>query len=260
MLNFLSRKPYRLGLALSGGGARGFAHIGALKALQEHGIHPDVVAGVSAGSVVAVLYASGIAPDRMLELFRNVKFGNLAELKMPRDGFFCLDRFKKFILDSVGVERLEDLKIPTIIGVTDLHRGVPVAFAKGPLGDIVMASCSIPIVFKPVRIGQTDYVDGGVLHNLPAWALRDKCSRLIGINCSPLRANPYRGTLPDIAQRTYSLMARANAVADMALCDLTVETTEIADHQVFNLKEIEHVYRSGYDATETALRDAGWIK
>lgn len=253
------KKPYRLGLALSGGGARGFAHVGAIRALEEHGLRPDVIAGVSAGSVVAVLYAGGCGYDRMLSLFRDAKFRDFAELSVPRDGFFRLDRFKRFIVKSAGVSRIEQLAIPTMVCATDFDHGNSVAFTEGPLGECVVASCSIPIVFKPVRINGVSYVDGGVLHNLPAWAVREKCDRLIGINCSPLAVGKYKHTLIDIAHRSYSLLAKSNARQDMKLCDLAVEINEIADYQVFNLKDTERVYRSGYKATVEALKANGWI-
>lgn len=253
-------KPYKLGLALSGGGARGFAHVGAIKALESCGLRPDIIAGVSAGSVVSVLYASGMSPDDMIQLFANAKFSDFAELSIPKDGFFKLDRFKKFIMKAVKVPNLEDLKIPTVICATDIDHGCRVAFSEGPIGERMVASCSIPIVFKPVRIHGTHYVDGGVLHNLPAWAIRSKCRRLIGINCSPLVTGSHKNTIIDIAHRSYNLMAKTNAIPDMALCDLAVETRDIASYKVFNLKEIKRVYQSGFDSTIEALRNERWIK
>ena len=90
MLRF-SRKPYKLGLVLSGGGARGFAHTGALLALEEMGIRPDAIAGVSAGSVVTVMYAAGMKPEEIVKVFSDAKFGDFAELAVPRDGFFSMD-------------------------------------------------------------------------------------------------------------------------------------------------------------------------
>ena len=93
MLRF-SRKPYKLGLVLSGGGARGFAHAGALMALEEMGIRPNIIGGVSAGSVVAVMYAAGMSPEAIIKAFSDIKFGDFAELAVPRDGFFSMDGFR----------------------------------------------------------------------------------------------------------------------------------------------------------------------
>lgn len=250
------RRPYRLGVALSGGGARGFAHVGALKALDEAGLKPDVVAGVSAGSIAGVLYAAGVPFDQMLAMFSQTKFTDFCKLSISNgEGVFSLGKFKKFIEKATGVERLEELKIPTYIGVTDLDNGVPDEFHDGPIGERVMASCSIPIVFQPVKINGTHYVDGGVLRNLPAWIIRDKCEKLIGINVSPLNVFRYKKSFFEIAMRTYNLMAKANQLEDMNMCDHVIITPELSGYQVFNLKDINKAYRSGYAAAHRAIKD-----
>ncbi len=254
-----SNKPYRLGIALSGGGARGFAHIGALKAIEEVGLKPDVIAGVSAGAIAGVLYASGMALDDILPLFTDAKFSDFTKLAISDGGggLFKLTGLKKFMLKQTGVENIEDLKIPTYIGVTDFDNGVATEFHEGPLGDRVIASCSIPIVFKPVRINGVNYVDGGVLRNLPAWIIRDKCDKLIGINCSPLTNYKYKNSIHDVALRSYDLMAKSNQELDMKMCDLVIKTPDIAGYQVFNLKDIRKVYLSGYAAAHKAVKE--WL-
>lgn len=256
----LTDKPkYRLGVALSGGGARGFAHIGALKAIEEAGLKPDVIAGVSAGSIAGVLYAAGIPLDEILPLFNDLGFSDFGKLAIPEGGgLFKLPGLKKFMIKHAGTNRLEDLKIPTYIGVTDFDKGEPAVFTEGPLGDIVMASCSIPIVFQPVRINGTYYVDGGVLRNLPAWAIRDKCEKLISVNCSPLTPHRYKHSIMDIAIRSYNLMAKSNQNFDMEMSDLVIQTPDLAAYQVFNLKDIKKVYLSGYAAAHKAVKE--WLK
>ncbi len=252
-----SGRRYRLGIALSGGGARGFAHAGALKAIEEAGLKPDIIAGVSAGAIAAVLYASGIPADEIMPRFSK-KFSDYCKLSIREgDGFFSLTKMTKFLVTNTGVENLEDLKIPTYIGATDFDHGVPAVFSSGPLGERVCASCSIPIVFRPVRIDGINYVDGGVLRNLPAWTIRDKCDKLIGINCSPLTNYRYKKSLFDVAMRTYNLMAKSNQEPDMAMCDLVIKTPELAKYQVFNLKDIQKVNLSGYAAAHRAIKD--WI-
>lgn len=253
------RPPYRLGVALSGGGARGFAHVGALKALEEAGMKPDVIAGVSAGAVAAVMYAAGVPLDEMLSLFTSTKFTDFARPSLIHgDGMFSLMRFKQFIEEATGIDRLENLLIPTYVGVTDLDHGEPAEFHEGPLGERVVASCSIPIVFSPVEIDGIHYVDGGVLRNLPAWIIREKCETLIGINVSPLRTFEYRKSFLDIGMRTYNLMAKANQQQDMDICDHVIITPELIHYQVFNLKDIHKAYLSGYAAAHRAIRQ--WLR
>lgn len=253
------KPPYRLGVALSGGGARGFAHVGALKALEEAGMKPDVIAGVSAGAVAAVMYAAGVPLDEMLSLFTSTKFTDFARPSLIHgDGMFSLMRFKQFIEEATGIDRLENLRIPTYVGVTDLDHGEPAEFHEGPLGERVVASCSIPIVFSPVEIDGIHYVDGGVLRNLPAWIIREKCETLIGINVSPLRTFEYKKSLIDIGMRTYNLMAKANQQQDMDICDHVIITPELIHYQVFNLKDIHKAYLSGYAAAHRAIRQ--WLR
>ena len=252
-----TNKPYRLGVALSGGGARGFAHAGALLAIEEAGLKPDVIAGVSAGSIVAVLYASGKQPIEVATTFAGCHFRDFTELSFGKAGFFKIDKFVRFILKALGgATRLEDLKIPTYVGATDLDHARPVAFDHGEIGPRIMASCSIPIIFRPVKIDGINYVDGGVLRNHPAWILRDKCDTLIGVNVSPISNQKEFNSIFEVAMRTYNLMAKANQAEDMAICDVSVSMPQIAEYAVFDLKHIKNLFVNGYISTRAALKKA----
>lgn len=122
-----------------------------------------------------------------------------------------------------------------------------------------MASCSIPVVMPPVSIDGVNYSDGGVLRNLPAWTIRDKCQRLIGINVSPVAHGDYSpSSIFDMAMRTYSLMAKSNQHLDMEMCDLSIVTQEITQYNVFNLKEVNKMFNAGYSQTRKALIEKGW--
>lgn len=252
------QRPYRLGIAFTGGGARGFAHAGALAAIEEAGLRPDILAGVSAGSIVATFYAAGVSPARFMEIFSKKNFRDFVNLR-PRSGaIFDTTPFKEFIEEHIAPYRnLEDLPVPVYLGATDFDHGVPVEFHAGPIAERVVASCSIPIVFRPVEIDGVNYVDGGVLRNHPAWIIRDKCSTLIGINVSPLNNHVRPGSFFATVMRTYNLMAKANQADDMRLCDINVEPMEIAHYSTFDLRYINNVYMSGYIHTRKALRDAG---
>lgn len=253
--------PYKLGVAFSGGGARGFAHVGALLAIEEAGLKPDAVAGVSAGSVIAVMYAAGVPPLKIADFFARTGFRDFAELGLGSGGIFSIHKFMNFVLKAIGDKKnIEDLNIPTFIGATDLDNAAPHVFSEGPIGPRMLASCSIPIMFSPIVIDGVHYVDGGVLRNLPAWILRDKCETLIGVNCSPLSTKSEYKSIISVALRTYNLMAKANQSEDMAMCDISVETPEIAGYAPFNLKNIKELVLSGYMHTRKALKDAGLWK
>ena len=253
------QRPYRVGVAFSGGGARGFAHIGALLALEEAGLKPDVIAGVSAGSVVAVLYGAGLTPMQIVEIFARAGLRDFTELNLGGGGLVSIVKFMDFIMAAIAPKKnLEDLEIPTYIGVSDLDNACPHAFHTGAIGLRMMASCSIPIVFPPVLIDGVHYVDGGVLRNHPAWIIRDMCELLIGVNVSPMppKKEKYKSII-GVALRTYNLMAKANQADDMALCDISVSTPEIAKHAVFDLKNIKELVVLGYKNTRSALVEAG---
>lgn len=244
----LGSKP-AVGLALSGGGAKGFGHIGVFMAFESFGIKPDILAGVSAGSIAAALYAAGLTPDEIIECFvESAKFGDFTEWSVPREGFFKLNKFRKLLESWLPVKNLEDLKIPTMICATDIDHGKSVGWSKGEIAPRVVASCSIPIIFTPQVINGVHYVDGGVLRNLPAWSIRRFCKTLYGVNCSPLNGDyEYKESVIDIAMRTYQLMSKSNDVQDVALCDHIINLRQSRHVGTFELKALKSIVKSGYD-------------
>lgn len=249
--------PYTAGLALGGGGARGFAHAGVIDALLEVGLRPQIVAGVSAGSVVAVMYAAGLKPREMLKAFDNMKFSSLTSLRMPRGGLFSLEKFQDFLHKTIPYDRLEQLPIPTVVCATDFEKGEKVAFESGSIPEVVAASCCIPIAFTPIVIDGVRYVDGGVLANLPCWAIRARCKYLIGVNVSPLVRREVGTSLMDVALRSYELITKNNTCDDMKAADMLIRTDDIAQYKVFDLKGIKEVYDCGYRGAAEYLRRHG---
>lgn len=244
-----------VGLALSGGGAKGFSHIGVLMAFDRCGIKPDIMSGVSAGAIASVLYASGLRPADIIKCFTDAdKFGDFTEWAIPREGFLKLDRFGRLLEEWLPVSRLEELTIPTVICATDIDHGKSVGWSKGEIVPRVLASCSIPIVFNPRKINGVNYVDGGVLRNLPAWAIRGYCNTLYGCSCSPLRRhfNPKKGIL-DIAFRSYHLMLKANLAQDLRLCDKVIQVNELTQVSTFDLSSLQKGVTAGYDAAMKVL-------
>lgn len=244
------KKDTSIGLALSGGGARGFSHIGVFMAFEKFGIKPDIMAGVSAGSIAAVLYGSGLSPVQMIDCFSEASgLGYFTEWAIPKEGFMKLNRFARLLESWLPVRRLEDMAIPTVVCATDIDNGKSVGWLKGEIVPRVVASCSIPIVFNPVRIGGVNYVDGGVLRNLPAWAIRDYCSTLYGSNCSPLKRDyRYKNSILDIAVRTFTLMSKSNTPQDLKLCDHVITPTPLAEFRTFQLSILKDAVNLGYEA------------
>lgn len=250
------RRSGGVGIAFSGGGARGFSHIGVMMAFEEFGIKPTVIAGVSAGSIASVLYGAGLSPVEIKECFQeSSRLGDYREWQIPKDGIFRLTKFGRMLERWLPVSNLEDLKIPTVVCATNLERGTQVAWGKGEIVPRVLASCSIPVVFKPILINGYHYVDGGVLHNLPAWAIRDYCKTLFGCNCSPLGPYRFKNSIMDVAMRTFSLGMKANVLQDIKICDHLITPRDIAKTGTFDLRQIDKLIVCGYEAACRVLEN-----
>lgn len=247
-------KPYKIGLALSGGGAKGFAHLGVFKLLEESGLKPDIISGTSAGSLMGVLFADGYSADEIKNMFIGREFSEFAQLQIPKSGLFNYDRFQEFLKRYLRSKRIEDLPIPTVIVATDLDRGCSHEFRSGPIVEAVTASCCMPIVFSPVLINGVHYVDGGLFRNFPVSTIRDECEYVIGVNVSPLIPQRYKQTLLHIAERTYHYVFKANAIEDRELCDILIEAKEVGLYKTFDLENINLISEIGYEAAVKAFQ------
>lgn len=256
----METKQYNIGLALSGGGVRGFAHIGALRALEDVGIKPDVIAGVSAGSIVASFYAAGMSADEIFNLFGSIDMSKFLQVDITKSGFLKLDKFKRFLETNLPIKNIEELLIPTIIAATDIEQQHEMPFTSGNIAERVVASCSIPLVFRPVKIDGSYCVDGGVLHNLPSFYLKPVCNTVIGINVSPLKLGPIKLNVRSLAYRTYKLMTMRNVVADKQLCDLLVDIISIQGHSTFDTSAANKIAQKGYFETMKILKNSQLIK
>jgi NTE family protein len=247
---------YKLGLALSGGGARGFAHPGALKAIEDFGLTPDVISGTSAGALAGVLYADGYTPEEIIELFVGKDFREFIDIQMPISAIFGTSGFRRFLKKVLRSKNFEDLHIPLKVLTTNFDEGKAVVFDKGPLIDVIVASCSIPIVFNPVIIDGTNYVDGGIFKNFPVSTIRGICDKVIGVNVSPLVSKKYSKTIMHIAERSYHYMSRANTLLDRTLCDVLVEIEDMDYFKIFDLENSEKIFKIGYNYSQQAILDA----
>lgn len=243
-----NQKSKRLGLALSGGGAKGFAHIGVFKMLEECGLRPDIIAGTSVGALMGTLFADGYGADEIKELFTGREFSEFAQLQLPKSGLFDSKRFRDFLKRHLRAKNIEDLKIPMVIVATDLDNGISHEFRTGPIVEAVTASCSIPIIFSPVVIEGIHYVDGGLFHNFPVSLIREECQRVIGVNVSPLIPQKYKQTIFHIAERSYHYMFRANTLEDREMCDVLIEAEEFGLYKTFDLENVDQIVHIGYMA------------
>ena len=253
-------KKYKLGIALSGGGSKGFAHAGALKALEEFGYKPDIIAGTSAGAITAALYSAGYAPHEICQLFDHKGFTDFTRITLPTAGFFSPQKFVDFLRAKIPYQNIEDLPIPVRIVSTDLDNGVIKVFDEGSIAERVMASSNVPVVFPPMLIDGIHYVDGGVFCNFPVSVIRQECEVVIGINVSPLAATQYKQTMLEIANRAFDFMFRANTKEDGKLCDILIEMTEVLKYDTFNLDSIAEIFELGYSQTKKVLEEQTYLR
>ena len=249
----VNNSKYKLGLALSGGGARGFAHLGVFDALHERGLKPDIISGTSAGSLAGAFYADGYTPKEVLGLFQSVKFGELATTSFPREGFFKMDGLAAFLKKNLRAQTFEELKMPLRVMCSDIETGEKVLFDSGELIPPILASCAVPIVFEPVKIGDKHLVDGGLFINLPASVLRKDCE--IGVNVSPLCPLEYNKSLKYIVERSLHYLMAENAYPDRKLCDYLIESTEVGKYPLFELKKATQIYQKGYETANTCFEE-----
>lgn len=248
---------YQTGLALSGGGAKAGAHCGALKALEEFGIKPDILAGTSAGSLAAVFYSAGYTPEQMIQVFSGMSFfRDIVSPNVPKGGLFDSRPLLEHVRKHIPYKRLEDLPIPTRVVASDLELGRVKVFTEGELAPIVVASCSIPVIFNPISIDGHHYIDGGAFMNLPIPAIRDDCDKLIALNLNHLYEEDYHNSVVSVATRSFTMAVVSNTISDMPKADLLIDlNTQGAT--TYDMSKIGDLFKKGYASTVQALEAKG---
>ena len=175
----------KLGLALGGGFARGIAHIGVLKVLEEEGIPVDYVAGTSVGAIIGAAYCGGMSAAELADMAKTLRFTDFARLTLSRYGFYNNDRMVRFFERVLKQHTFEGLKIPLAITATEFRTGEAAVFTRGALVDPIRASCAYPGMFLPVEIEGESYIDGMLAYAVPTTPLRKLgADRVIGIYLS----------------------------------------------------------------------------
>lgn len=216
-------RPPRIGLALGGGAARGFAHIGVIQVLDEAGIRPDLVAGTSAGSLVGALWASGLDGAQLGRLAGSMAESTIADWGFPGRGLLRGDALARYVRDHTGARPIEQMPRPLGIVATDLDSGEAILFRRGDTGLAVRASSAVPAVFLPVPIGAREYVDGGLVSPVPVSQARRMGAELViavDIGESPVgrpTGDPFRMLL-----QTFSIMGRSISRLELRDADVVI--------------------------------------
>ena len=244
-------REHKIGIALSGGGAKGIAHIGVIRALLENGIEPTIVSGTSAGSIIGSLYAAGVSTDNMEKLIADSSIMKIFRVVgIPGSGLVKLDYLKERLAEFIPEDSFESLNFPLFVCATNLNQGKAVYFSAGTIFDKVVASCSVPWLFKPIEIDGQMYVDGGITNNMPASILRDKCDILIGSNVKPkvhVQSNKDLDTFMGITQRVVDLSLWTNSKPNIKLLDVYIAPEKVNDFSFFSMTKVKELCEIGYD-------------
>jgi NTE family protein len=240
---------YETGLVLSGGAARGFAHIGVLKALHEKNMEPDIVSGVSAGAIAGGFYSAGYKPEEMLDFFIESSIFKFVKLTFGKRGLFNISGLEKLLRKYLGTQNIEDLEKPLIIAATNIREGKTKYFTTGDLVDSILASCSIPVIFYPKDINGELYVDGGVTNNFPVEPLKNICKNLIGVNANPISGyNPHKG-LAHIALQSFHLSIASGIEEKKKLLKYYIEPRELRNYAYYDISANKKMFDAGYRET-----------
>lgn len=254
---------YQLGLVLSGGGIRGMAHIGVLKVLEENGLHPDAIAGTSAGALVGALYAAGLSADEMLDFFESTEIFKFSNYAWKKPGWLDTDKFEEVFREKLPEEdTFEALSKKLFVVATDLVQACGRTFDSGPLVKSVLASAAFPVVFSPVEIDGTLYSDGGIVNNFPVEPLHDCCGKILGVH-----VNFLSKISPDdidssfkVFQRAYEISVTHTSVEKFDRCDLVINPSELDGLFTFDMRNLEKAFEIGYEAANRQvekLREIG---
>ncbi len=239
----------KAGIALSGGGARGIAHLGVLAALDELRIRPSALSGTSAGAIAAALYAGGMTPLAIKELVRDTAYFGLSHLHLRKPGIFDMQAFRALLLEHLPCTRFEDLAIRLFVTATNLTKGRPETFSAGPLLEPILASACVPVVFAPVQIGDCDYADGGILDNFPVEALTPHCDLIIGSHVNGQgeflpSAHPWHKAY--LLDRCFHLAVASTVYQKAPLCTVFLDHPGMSGFGLFDTKKADELFDIGY--------------
>lgn len=226
------------------------AHAGVLKALEEFGLSFSVVAGTSAGSIVAALYAYGYTPDEIFRIIEQVTIFRSVRPSWSGPGLLTMDGFRDLLKKYLPENSFEALQKPLSVAATDIRKGEINYFSTGELIPAIIASCSIPGVFSPVQLNGGVYVDGGIIDNLPAAPIRNRCDWLLGSHCNPISPAFDPRNMRVVIERSMLMAINVNTQSSRKLCDVFIEPRGLERFSAFEIARAKEIFEIGYTYTK----------
>ena len=245
----------RIGVALSGGGARGFAHLGMLKALEEMGIVISEISGTSAGAIAGAFYCHGHKPDQILGIITSTGFLKSVRPAWSWTGLLSMDGFKDVMHKYLPENSFESLKIPLTVSATEIRLGKVTYFNSGELIPRVIASSTIPALFNPMILDGHVYVDGGIMDNLPVRPLVGKCDFIIGSHSNPVEQRFDIKSVKEVTERSLLIAINVNSSFSKAQCNLIIEPPELSKFNTFDLSHGKEIFEIGYRHTKSNFKE-----
>ena len=240
----------KIGLVLSGGGARGAAHIGVIQALEEMGLEFSCVSGTSAGSIVGSLYAHGYSPKEIYEIIQQVSIFKSIRPAWTWAGILRMAGLEELLRKYLPENSFSSLKLPMTIAATEIQKGQIKYFSDGELIPAILASCSIPAVFSPYQFNGSLYVDGGLLDNLPVKPIREKCDFVVGSHCNQVSQVFDASNVKVVIERSLLMAIGANTLVSKQLCDVVIDPPGLDKFSAFDLGKMKEIFDIGYGFTK----------
>lgn len=250
----------KIGIVLSGGGIRGIAHLGVLKAFTNAGVEFSHISGTSAGSIAGAFYAAGIDPEEALKIFYKTKLLRFIRPALGSLGLINIENVKNILKEYFPHDKFEELNIPLTICATNFSEGNMVYFTKGPLIRSILASSCIPGIFKPIMIDDQMYVDGGILNNFPVEPLLDNCDYIIGSSCNHLKPVHKITKIANLMQRAGIMSINHDMERKIKFCDMLIEPKGMGEISTFDMKKAETIYWLAYEETLKSIQQSESFK
>ena len=245
-----------IALVLGSGGARGYAHIGVIEVLEQHGIRPDFIVGTSAGSIVGSVYASGKTAAELREIALQLKANDIRDVDLSLKGFFNGQKVEDYINQQVRGMPLQELKIPMYVVATELKNGKQTVFNYGNTGQAVRASVSIPSMFKPTKIGEIEYVDGGLVSPVPVQVARDLGADIvIAVDILAQPVHTETSNVWGLFNQNINIMQGRLAATELKSADIVIQPDLREKAHIFDVKGREITIQAGVDAAQAKLAD-----
>lgn len=243
-----------IGLALSGGGIRAVSHLGVIQAMTDHGIRFSHISGTSAGAIAAAFIAEGYAPKEFLQMLKETRLLKVLRPSIGSAGLLSILNARFLINKYIPHNSFQKLKTHITVAAVDLGEGRLVYFTDGELDLVILASCCLPGIFRPIIIEGQMYVDGGILNNFPVEPLVGNCDFIIGSSCNHLPVVTEIKSFGNLIDRSAMIAINASLNTHKNLCDVVIEPHGLGGYGIFDTDAAEDIYMIGYEEGLKAIK------